>query len=287
MKRPELENAHRAFRIGFLGNAGLAIAKLGVGAFAGSASLIADGWHSLSDVGVNSAAWIAHCFAVRAPDEDHHFGHGKLEAFSGLVVGLSLFVAGTLVAMSAWTTSATLDSGWRVWLAFVVALLSIAVNAALASVALRGARASGSAGLLALARDNGSDALASVLVALAIGAGHVGAWWAEPVATVVIGALIVSMGWRSVRDGFNVLMDRADPTLRARVADVALGVEGVRAVQSVRVHPLGDQVRVDLEVSVDGDLTVVAGHEIAHSVESAVIEGHVPVREVTVHVNPA
>ena len=283
---PDLENAERAFRIGSAGNLVLAGLKLGVGWLAGSASLIADGWHSLSDVGVNVAAWIAHRFSIRAPDDDHHFGHGKLEAFSGLIVGLSLFVAGAAVGLSAWSSEGTLETGWKLWLAFSVAVISTVVNGGLARVAALGARASRSAGLAAIARDNGSDALSSALVAIAILAARSGVEWAEPLATVVIGLLIIAIGWRSVSEGFDVLMDRSDPDLRARLGEVAHGVEGVRAVQSVRVHPLGDHVLVDMEISVDGALTVVEGHEIAHSVESAVTRTHSLVRAVSVHVNP-
>ena len=283
---PEPRSAERAFLIGFLGNSALAALKLVVGWTAGSRALVADGWHSLSDVAVNGGTWIAHRFARRAPDEDHHYGHGKLEAFSGLVVGLVLIGGGIAVVVSAWTSEAHLAEGWSVWLALGVAVASILINIGLADVARRGARTSKSQGLAVLARDNLSDALASGLVVLGILGARAGLGWAEPVMAVGIGGLIVWMGWRSITDGFNVLMDRADPSLRERIHTTALGVGEVRGVQSVRVHPLGTNVSVDMEISVDGDLSVGDGHRIAHSVESAVTATHSFVGEVNVHVNP-
>jgi len=282
----ESEVAGRAFRAGVLGNGLLALGKLGVGWLSGSRALLADGWHSLADVATNGATWIAHGFARRAPDDDHHYGHGKLEAFAGLIVGLLLFGGGVAIAVSAFDFDVRLVEGWRTWVALAVALVSIAVNLVLARIAQVGARETKSDGLRALARDNLSDALSSGLVVVAILGTAVGLPWPEPVATFVIGVVVLSMGWNSVREGFDVLMDRADPELRAAITRTAGQVEAVRGVQSVRVHPLGGSVAVDMEISVSGALTVEEGHEIAHSVERAVTREHPSVRAVHVHVNP-
>jgi len=280
------ETAERAFRIGFVGNGLLAVLKLVVGWSVGSRSLVADGWHSLSDIAVNGGTWLAHRFSQREPDADHHYGHGKLEAFSGFVVGLILIGGGIGVICSAWISEAQLRAGWSTWLALWVAVFSIVVNLALAAVSHHGARASGSHGLAALVRDDLSDALAGVLVVLGILGAHAGLTWAEPSVAVAIGALICWMGWRSSSEGFHVLMDRADPALRGELERTALDVDEVRGVQSVRIHPIGSRVSVDMEISVDGRLSVEDGHRIAHSVESAVTSAHSHVGEVSVHVNP-
>ncbi len=278
--------AGRAYVVGVAGNGSLALLKLVVGYLAGSQSLIADGWHSLADVGTNGAAWAAHLFARREPDDDHHYGHGKLEAFAGLAIGVALVFGGVAVTVSAFTARRQLEGGWHTWLAFGVAVLSLAGNLALAGVARRGAAGGRSDGLRALARDNASDALSSLLVMVAILGSAAGFAWPEPLATFVIGLVILVMGWASAREGFDVLMDRSDPELRLAVRRTAERVDEVRGVQSVRVHPVGGHVAVDMEISVDGSKTVEHGHEIAHSVEDAVTRAHPDVREVHVHVNP-
>jgi len=280
-------SANRAFVIGIAGNGALAALKVVVGWLAGSSSLLADGWHSFADVVVNAGAWGAHRLGQRAPDEDHHYGHGKLEAFAGMTVGILLLGAGVSVGASAFFASIQLEGGWRVGLALGVAVLSIAVNAALALVASRGADATGSAGLAAIARDNGSDALSSVLVVVGILGGWSGLAWAEPLATVLIGCLIVVLGWRSTREGFDVLMDRADPAFRELVSATAAQVEDVRAVQRARIRPTGDYLVVEIQISVDGSASVDRAHEIAHAVEDAITLAYSQVGEVHVHVNPA
>ena len=129
---------------------------------------------------------------------------------------------------------------------------------------------------------------ARLVVIVGIAGGLFGLAWAEPVMTALIGVFIVVMGLRSLREGLDVLMDRvADTELRGRMRAAALEVPGVDGVQRVRIHPLGSIHRADMEISVDGALSVRKGHEIAHEVESAVTRAEAGVVQVSVHVNPA
>ncbi|HED66531.1 MAG TPA: cation transporter [Planctomycetes bacterium] len=276
----------RAFRAGLIGNVALAVAKLGVGWLVGSVALAADGWHSFADVLINVGAWVAHRFSKEGPDEDHHYGHAKLEAFAGFFVGIFLVAAGVSVIAGAFLPHAELEAGWRGAVALGVATVSIAVNLALAKIALAGSKAGRSSGLRALARDNTADALSSLLVLLAIAGSVAGLAWTEPLATVFIGGVIGWMGLRTGREGFDVLMDRSDPKVRGRLAAIVREVPGVREIQALRVRTAGGCTLVDLEISVDGDLTVRAGHEIAHAAEHAMTGADASVCEVHVHVNP-
>ena len=236
----------RVFAIGLIGNTVLAAAKLAAGWFGGSVALLADGWHSLSDILTNGGGWLAHTISKAPPDEDHHYGHGNAEAVAGVLIGLMLVAGGIGVAWSGLFSRVELRHS-AVGLALAVAVLSIGANVALSWITTQVARRARSQSLMALARDNLSDALTGVLVVLAIAGTHFGLPWAEPLAAVVIGALIVFLGFHSLADGLHVLMDRVpDPTLRGRLAGDAGAVSGVRDVQEVRVHPLGDHVRVYL-----------------------------------------
>lgn len=278
----------RVYALGFWVKVVLAVLKLGVGWATGSRALLADGWHSLSDIFTNGGAWLAYRFSIRPPDEDHHYGHGNTEAFSGAVIGSVLMVGGVGVIWSSWASELRLAQGPLAWLAAGTAAVSIVANIGLARITNAAGRRSRSHGLLALARDSLSDALAGALVVSGILGGVAGLGWAEMVAALLIGSLILTLGWRSFRDGLDVLMDRVpDPALRERLQVAAGAVGGVRGVQKVRVHPLGSTYRVDVEISVDGELTVVQGHRIAHEVEAALCASDPSVEGVHVHVNPA
>ena len=100
--------------------------------------------------------------------------------------------------------------------------------------------------------------------------------------------MVLWMGLETLRDSLGVLTDQVpDPDLRPRVQELAQGVAGVEGVQSVAIHPLGAFLRADLEISVDGQLSVRKGHEIAHEVSRTVTRGEKEIVEVSVHVNPA
>jgi len=272
---------------GVVVNTLLAVVKLLGGVLSGSPSLTADGYHSFSDTATNSIAWLSWHWAQAPADEDHHYGHGKAEAAAGFVVGLVLAFAGLGVLWDALRGGVPDYQGVEAFLALGVALLSIVANLWLARATAHAAETLGSASLRALTRDNRSDALSSVLVLLGVGASLVGWGGVELAAAAVIGLFISHMGIASLREGLDVLMDRVpDLGLRARVTELARGVEGVRGVQRVAIHPVGEVLRVELEISVDGDLSVRKGHEIAHEVVRTVTRSEDGVVGVAVHVNP-
>ena len=273
--------------LGVVLNTLLAGLKLAGGLLSGSPSLLADGYHSLADLGTNGLAWLTWRWAQRPPDEDHHYGHGKVEAMAALAVGVVLVATGLLVVGDAGRSEAPDYRGAQAATAVGVALLSIAANEFLTRVTRAEARRTGSPTLEALAADNRSDMLTSVLVLAGVGGSALGAPWIETGLTAVIGVFVGWMGARTTKGAFDVLTDRApDLELRSRVRALAEQVPGVRGVQAVAVHPLGSRVRVDMEVSVEGFLTVTQGHAIAHAVEARVREDEPTVAAVAVHVNP-
>ena len=280
--------ADRAHALTVAANAALAAGKLGVGFLAGSPVLVADGWHSCSDVAMNLLAWAGARIARKEADEDHHYGHGNAEALAALLVGMVILATGGgIVAQVVREGSeAVTDETWGT-LALAVGVAAGGVKLALALHTARVASEVNSPSLLAVSRDNRSDALTGLIVPVAIGASLAGIHGIEPAAAVAIGLVVGWMGIQSVREGFDVLMDRvADPELRGHLEETARGVEGVLGVQQVRVHPLGTEHRVDMEISVDGSLTVEQGHDIAHAVQARLVEAFAHVEEVHVHVNP-
>ncbi|MFT4541490.1 MAG: cation diffusion facilitator family transporter [Planctomycetota bacterium] len=279
------EQAHR--RVMF-GNGVLAALKLGAGGLSGSALILADGLHSLADLAVGGLIWLGYRAAQRPPDDDHHYGHGKSEGLVALAVGGALLWAGVEVAHQAILSSPPAYAGAQLWGAMGAAVVSLILNEWLARKTLLVAIAVDSPGLRALVRDKRSDALTSIVALIGLAAGALGMTWAEPAGTAVIGGCILLMGLASLREGLDILTDRvADPALRERATEVAAGVEGVCEVPLVRFHPLGSRYRVDIEICVDGKLSVRKGHEISHSVEDEVTRVMDEVVQVTIHVSPS
>lgn len=287
MSDPSSISGAACHRLSLAANTGLVLLKGGAGLLAGSPVLLADAVHSLADVALSVAAWLGFRWSQAPPDGDHHFGHGNGEALAGLVVGLVVCSTGIGLGAAAFLSEAHTAEGALGLVALAVALVVMGVKAWLARRMGRAGRILGSPSVLAVARDHKSDVYAGFVVFVGVAGVPLGAPWLETVATLVVGVLITRMGIESVREGFDILMDRvSDPTLRGRLAETAASVPGVRWVRDVRVHPLGASHAVSLAIAVDGSLTVDAGHDLAHEVEEAVKAAHDQVDDVHVHVEP-
>lgn len=288
MSRPP-RTSDQVHRLGLLVNLGLAAIKLVSGGLSGSRAVFADGVHSLADVVTAAVVWLGYRWSRRPPDEDHHYGHENGESLAAVLVGGLVVATGVGLVVAGVTGAGAASPDLFGVLALSAEGLTVAVKLWLAKVTRRAGEASGSPSLTALSHDNRADAWTSALVLASVLASVLGGpAWAEGVATALVGALIVRMGVRSLRDGIGVLMDRVDdPTLRARIVDIAAQIPGVRRVASARVHPLGGSLRVDLEIDVAGELEVAQGHALAHRVEEAITAALPRVRGVHVHVQPA
>jgi cation diffusion facilitator family transporter len=267
-------------------NLGLAVAKLSVGSWAGSAALVADGFNSAGDVLATAIGLVGYRYAQVPPDDEHPFGHGNAESVAAFIIGGTLLATGVYISIDG--VRAVLDGPRAApdGLAMLVALATAATKELLARYTTRVGRTLNSPSLLASAADHRADVVIAVTVAAGIFAARSGFTWLDPLAAVFVGLWIVRLAVPSVANSFGTLMDAEPPGVAAQVRQVASAHAGVRRVDLARVHSLGAYYVVDLEISVDAALSLQHAHAIAHQVE-AQVRAEVPhVREVRVHVNP-
>jgi len=275
---------------GVLLNAVLAAAKIAGGIFGHAYVLIADGAESVLDIFSSATAWAGLRWAARPPDANHPYGHGKADPLAALAVALGTFAAAAWIGWGAVHKIVVPQSGpsWETLplLAAVVAVklwFSRRMNAA--------GRTAGSTALGAEAWHHWSDALTSaaafagISIAVIGGPGYTAAdGWAALAAC----GIIVFNGARVFRRAFDEAMDiAAPPALENEIRAVALRVAGVRGLDKCRVRRSGLSLLVDIQIEVDGALTVRRGHEIAHDVKDALLRAPLAISDVSVHVEPA
>ncbi len=268
----------------------LAIAKLAGGIFGHTYALIADGAESLLDVVTSIVVWAGFKWAGQPPDADHPFGHGKAESVAGLAVAVFVFAMAGWVAVHAVQSILTPHAGPEWW---TLPLLAVIVAAKVWFSRKIGAagRTARSTALSIEALHHWSDAVTSAAAFVGISVALVGGrgWetadgWAALFACIVIAFNGVGMFLRALGD----VMDTAVTAEFANeVRAVALVVPGVRALDKVRVRKSGLSHLVDIQVRVDGELSVRAGHAIAHAVKDALLAStpHA-ITDVTVHIEP-
>jgi cation diffusion facilitator family transporter len=265
----------------------LVAVKLATGLITGSLAFLAEAVHSGTDLVAALLTFFAVRVAIRPPDREHHYGHGKAEHLAALgesafLLLASLFIAFESVVRLADSETHHVDVTW--WALSVLGLV-IVVDATRALASFRTSRRTGSAALAANAVHFSSDLAGSVAVLiglLLVRAGHPNA---DSVAALFVAALVVLAALRLAKKSIDVLMDRsvadADDRIRAALAQADEHVE----VRRVRVRQAGGRHFVDLVVGVPLDTGVRQAHTVADSIED-VVERALGGADVVVHVEP-
>ncbi len=265
----------------------LTAVQLVIGIFAQSQALVADAIHSLSDLISDGIVLFANKHSGKAPDADHPYGHLRFETAATLGIGVLLAVVG--IGML-WRSFERLQAPDLIPVvhaaAFYVALLALLSKELLFRYLLHVAGKVRSTMLVANAWHARSDAASSLVVALGIGANLAGLPLADPLAALIVGLMIIRMGWKFSSQAFNDLVDRAvDDETEQAIRERILGTPGVRGIHDLRTRKMGDMVWVEVDIEMDGQLTIEAGHAIAVAARERVM-ADLPVLDVMTHFDP-
>jgi cation diffusion facilitator family transporter len=283
----------RGARVTLLGvtiSVALAAIKIASGVVGHTYALVADGVESLLDVFSASVAWGSLRYSARPPDEKHPYGHGRAEPLGALAIAAVLIAASIGIAalsVREILTPHLLPAPFT--LAVLVGV--IVVKEVLFRFLVREGRDIRSRAVETDAWHHRSDAITSAAafigIALALWRGD-GWAAADDWAALFACGIIAFNGVRLFRSAFDDVMDAAPPAdVEAAVRQLALAVPGVRGTHKCRVRRSGVALFIDLDVIVDGAITVRRGHDIAHQVKAALLDSDLGVLDVIVHVEPA
>ena len=264
--------------------------KIWIGLISGSQALVADGVHSLSDLATDIVV-LWGIIASRKPyDQEHPYGHKRLETISEMVVGAALFLVAVYLFWSAIKNIKTGHDLNPSIAAISIALVSVIAKEILYRYTLRVSKTTGNQALLANAWHHRSDAITSLIVVITLLAARINhnLWILDPVAGIALAVLIGKLGITIAYQASEKVADRApDPETVDKIKNAALSHEGVRGLHKLRTRYLGSDIIADLHILVDPEITVEAGHTIAWEVEKSIKGVLAEVCDVTVHVEPA
>lgn len=266
----------------------LVAVKLVTGLVTGSLAFVAEAVHSGTDLVAALLTLFAVRVAIRPPDREHHYGHGKAEHLAALGESAFLAVVSGFIAVE--SLRRLIDGGGHdidtTWWAFIVLGVVIALDAWRAVASRRAARRHGSAAFAANALHFGSDLAGSLAVLIGLILVAAGEPSADAAAALFVAALVVIAAVRLARQSVDVLMDRATPEAEERIRraldDMAEPVELRRA----RVRHAAGRHFADLVVAVPLDAGVTQAHATADAVEETV-ERALAGADVVVHVEPS
>ncbi len=289
---PGRDKAWEISRITWVGavvNIGLTILKGLGGVFGGSRALVADAVHSLSDLATDAAILIGVRYWSAPADQDHPYGHQKIETLITLIIGLALAGVGLGLGYEAvgrlyraWAGPVPGHSSgvdFLTYLALGAALLSIISKEILYRWTAAKGRALASSAVVANAWHHRSDALSSIPPGLAIGGQILGAelgrdlWFLDPIGTVAVCLMLLKAAWDVVRPTLSSLIDAgADGQLYAAIRETVLTTPGIISTHKIRTRCICyGSVAVDLHIQVDGELSVTEGHDLASEIQNKIL----------------
>ncbi len=276
----------RATKVSLIGLGVTAALQAVIVAFTGSVALLSDTLHNITDALTAIPLWIAFSLGRRPPSRRFTHGLHRAEDLAGIVILIAIAVSAGAVA---WESIDRLFDpreldyvGWVIAAGFVGAL----GNELVARYRIRVGRRISSEALVTDGVHARTDALTSLAVVAAGVGAAVGADWADPVAGLVVAAMILVLLRRSALAMFGRLLDAVDPALVDRVTAAAAEVPGVEAVDAVRLAWRGHRLDASLSVEVDPSLSVRDGHTIAQQAAHALHHEFPHAVDVVVHVDP-
>ena len=284
----------RVTLVGSIVNLLLVCLKAVAGLAGHSAAMISDAVHSLSDFVTDIVVLVFVRVSGRPKDEDHDFGHGKYETIATFFIGIALAAAAVGIVVSgaqklaAWLQGAELQTPGM--LALWAALISIIVKELLYQYTRIKGRHLDSPALVANAWHHRSDALSSIGAAIGIGGAILlGKRWAvlDPLASIVVGAMLVKVAWELLGPSFRELTDSSLPAnTEAEMLEIIRGVEGVKDPHNLRTRRIGKLIAAEVHIRLDGTQSLSDAHEKASEVERRFKQHFGPQSHIIVHMEP-
>lgn len=269
----------------------LAAAKLLVGWWGNSTALVADGLHTLSDLGSSVVVLVGLSIAKRPADRTHPYGHGRAEGIAARLVAFALLV---VVAGILWHATRELGAAELRppphALVLVVAAASVAMKELLYRYKRRVSRQTGSQAVLADAWHHRSDALSSLPVFIGAGGAIIGGGrWVllDPLAALVVAGFVLFAAAGILKQALPEMLDaNIDQETIDRLKALARSIPGVRDVEATRGRRSGLGLLAELHVEVDPDVSVEEGHRVAQRVRDALLESEEHVTDAVIHIEP-
>lgn len=272
-----------------IGNILLALIKFVTGVLGNSYALIADAIESTADVFSSILVWVGLKYSTRPADENHPYGHGRFETLSTFSVIGFLVVSATVIAYESIQNIKTPHEGPKVFTLYVLGGIILFKELSFQYV-IKKSKQTNSSSLKADAWHHRSDAITSVMafigisVAIFLGEGYEAA---DDVAALLASGIIIFNAYKIFKPLLSEISDEQiyDDLIR-KIREISMTVPGVIETEKCHVRKMGMDYYVDLHMIVDGNISVIEGHKIAHDLKDEIQRKIPQVADVLVHTEP-
>ncbi len=287
MSEPSIRQQIRRVLLITLGlNLLVAFSKIILGIVTGALAITADGFHSLTDGASNVIGLFANRIAEKPPDANHPYGHRRFETIAALSIGFLLLIAAWEIITGAVERLISGGAPTITPLAFMVMIVTLAINIFITTYERREGMRLKSEFLIANSAHTRADVFVTISVLVSMTLVASGLWWADPIAALVVVALIGRVAWQVLRQTGSVLVDTA-PYSPETLINAIGEVPSVERIVRARSRGPADAVHLDIDVQVDPAMTADHTAAIAETIRANVERNLTGVSEIEVHFAPA
>ena len=271
---------------GIVLNTFLFVIKLLGSIFSGSLALLSDSFNSLTDILTSLTIFLAVRIGAKKADSDHPFGHRRAEPIAGLVVAIFAAILGFQVLSDAFRGFFEPKELNIDMIIFSIIIVSIVLKVYMYILFRREGKKSKSPALMASSVDYRNDILVSCSVLIGNLFGYIGYPIGDTIVAIFIGAFIVYSGFKIGMENLDFLMGKVpEREILDHLKEKALSIEGVKRLNDVRAHYLGNFIQIEIHIEVNRRLSTKKSHDIAKRVQALVEEEEI-VDNAFVHVDP-
>jgi cation diffusion facilitator family transporter len=265
----------------------LATFKVMAGIIGKSNAMLADGVHTVSDVLTTIVVLLGLKVSSKEADEKHPYGHEKYEPVFAKVLSLILVITGILIGIEGIKVLKSGDIQTPGRIALIAALISIVVKEAMYWYTIKVAKEIKSLSMEADAWHHRSDALSSIGTFAGILGARLGLKILDPILAIVVSLIIIKVGIDLYIQSVKGLVDEAaSDEIIGRIEKDTLSIDGVRGIKNLKTRIFGSRIYVDIDIYVDGNISVIDGHNIAEKVHDMIETDITDVKHCMVHVEP-
>ena len=287
----------RIYRVTLAGsavNVVLLVFKFVAGFFGGSAAMIADAVHSLSDFITDVIVLLFVRLSSKPEDSDHDYGHGKYETLATSLIGLALLCVGVMIMYNGVHSIVSAVMGNPLpqpgMIALAAALVSIALKEWAYRFTAKVGRECESQAVVANAWHHRSDALSSIGTAVGIGGAILlGAKWAvlDPIAAVVVSVFIIRTAWQLTKKSAGELLEQSLPAeMEREIVDIVACEPMASEVHHLRTRRIGSHIAIEMHLRMPGDISLYESHQHATNIEQELRKRFGASTYIGLHVEP-
>ena len=278
--------------VGSLVNILLVACKFAAGFWGKSAAMIADAVHSLSDLITDLIVIVFVRISSKPEDKGHDYGHGKYETLATLLIGTALLAVGVGICWSGIESIISFAKGEALqspgWIALAAAIVSVVSKEILFHYTRLVGKRCNSPAVIANAWHHRSDAFSSIGALVGIAGSRLGFPIMDSIASLVIFVFIVKAASDIFKDAIDKMVDHScDEEMETQLRTCVMRNPNVHKIDVLRTRIFGNKIYVDVEIALDGSITLQDAHDVAEKVHNDIEKTFPKVKHIMVHVNPA